>query len=247
MNNKDIFEDFLETEVYEKIKKSYNIIFTSMVGSRRYGIEDEFSDFDILIFVDDSKVEGGYYYNRHYLKHKDGIRCHWYIKDIKAHWFDFYFYNMFLYSDILIGENPVKKIENQKKYDKFRGLIEGHEKDFLEMSIYQNITKSNYFKIPIKEGEINEENATKHFYRIIMIWEIYNERFDELDKDFITKLKRIRWLDKEYKKTEEYQKLKDKAYDLIVEINEHFKNYDESNIEEVEKMILDFYKEIKEV
>ena len=162
-----------------------------LVGSRAFGLVDEKSDFDFLIFVKEKNVEFHNYYLQHYLMHEDGYRAHWYCfsEEVISSPYYGYFWALSMYSHPEENVFIVNKEEYKKYYkQKEKILLDTYEKEVL---------MPGHFIRDFKNIEIiPKEMYSKHIYRYLLGWYwIKHKTLTEEQKSWLKILKRIRWIE----------------------------------------------------
>lgn len=212
-----ILKDFLETDIFDQYKKNNEVIFVMLVGSRAFGLIDERSDFDFLIFVKENNAEFHNYYLEHFLIHEEGHRVHWYCfsEDVINSSYYGYFWAMSMYSHPEENVFIIDEKEYQKYYkEKEKILLETYKREVLNPDHYLR----HFRNIEI----IPEEIYSKHLYRYLTGWYwIKYKTLTEEQKSWLKILKRIRWI-------ENFNNLyKKELQETLLEIQESIKYFDQ--------------------
>lgn len=227
----EFIKAFKDTSYYQKLFDSHEVLGIYLAGSMCTGVTDERSDYDITIitldgedYIDASKYE--------YLMYKDK-KVHWYYRSIK-NLFDgkhsdskVYVGTMLLRNireDLIIYENPKYSDMLHKLYD-----IKDRLSDLGMYRLYE--VWKDYVDDVLNEGKVLEKHHTKYLYHLCLA--SYYLMGEEPDKDFLRKIKRIRW-----------QPVSDEYKSLAVERLRVYKDYIESNPIEVVNTFDDLYKEV---
>ena len=214
MNIKEFIEEFKNITYYKELFKDDNILFAYISGCNLINITDEYSDIDIVI-VTSGNV------NKELDKHINygDIHVHWYYKDVK---------NFFLELDNLpksyIQGNVLFKYYNDdfllyknNKYEKEISYLISKKDIISNLSIYKHFYRNiNLINTIINERGIKKDLYTKHIYHITYSYYILNNL--PLDKDFLTKVKRMRYEDIDYE-------CKNKVIQTIINLSNHIKKY----------------------
>ena len=189
MNN--ILKDFLETEVFKKLEEINDVICVLIGGSIAFGIVDERTDYDIIIYTKGKPNNLNNYYDRHYMIHNNGSKLHWYIQgdeilQVPKHGL---WWVMAMHSH---QQNQVW-IKNQEEYQKTK------EKNWerLLQSFKLEIETENSLLYKFKDVEkITENFYSKDIYRWLTCWYwIKHGSLTEKQITWLKTLKRIRWIE----------------------------------------------------
>lgn len=220
-------EAFKNTSYYQKLFESHEILAIHIMGSMCVGITDERSDYDIAIFtlggehIDVSEYE--------YLMY-NGKKVHWYYFPIES-LFDLQYGGELkilcpiqlrnIREDLVIYENP-------KYVDMLHSIYKIKDK-ISTMAMYRFFeAQQDYIDGVLNEGRVLAKHHTKYLYHLCLA--SYYLTGEEIDKDFLRKLKRIRW-----------QPVPDEYKNLAVERLKIYKNYIEQNPLDVDCILKKLY------
>lgn len=210
-----ILEDFLETDVYKNYELEHKIYFVMLVGSTAFGLRDERSDYDVLIFVNNQDSYLKDYYKSHYLIHKDGARLHWFVSDETIINFPYYRYvwSMAIYLHNKENVFVINKEKYEEFYDKKEELLLNSFKDEI-------LDNTSYIKSLENKKEIEKASYSKHLYRYLAGWYLIKyKEFTEKQLNWLKILKRMRWI-------EDFDKLyKEELQETLLEIQESIRYF----------------------
>lgn len=185
----EFIEAFKNTPYYQKLFESREVLAIYVMGSRSVGIIDERSDYDLVIITLDGEYLDASDYR--YLVY-NGKKVHWYYFPIEI-LFDLHFGRepkilcpiqlRNICEELVIYENP-------KYIDILHSLYRNKDKMSL-MAMYRFFeAQQGYINEVLNEGRILEKHHTKYLYHLCVA--SYYLTGEELDKDFLRVLKRIR-------------------------------------------------------
>lgn len=218
----EFIEAFRQTSYYRQIIEREGIVAVLIGGSRALGLADERSDYDLTVIT-----MGGEYEDvskKYYLTWR-GVKVHWYIIPIHelTKWSK---YDLLRYCGInaLRCYRPELVIYENPKYADVLQAIYDHRDEISNIGIYHFYyhEKSHIDRI-LDAGEILECHYSKRIYHLC--FSSYLITGDEIDKDFLRSIKRIRWqpVSEEYKRlaVERLRKLKEciESPDAFARIN----------------------------
>lgn len=218
----EFIEAFRQTSCYRAIIQKENVVTVYIAGSRACDAVDERSDYDIQIITTDGEYED--VSKKYYLTWR-GVKVHWYISPIHelTKWSK---YKLMRYGGInaLRYYRPELVIyENPKYADMLRALYDCRN-EISDISIYHfYYHEKRYIDRILDAGEILECHHSKRIYHLCL--SSYLITGDEVDKDFLRSIKRIRWqpVPEEYKRlaVERLRKLKEcvESPDILLRIN----------------------------
>lgn len=213
MNNAFI-EDFKKTSYYKELFESSEVLAIYILGSTCVGITDQNSDYDITILTLDGEYIDASKYK--YLMY-NGKKVHWYYFPIRS-LFDLNNGNLKILCPLQL-RNVCKDViiyENPKYIDKLHTLYA--MKDAVSTMAAYLLFKEReaYINEVLSEGHILEKHYTKYLYHLCLA--SYYLTGEEVNKDFLRVLKRIRW-----------QPVPDEYKNLAVERLKIYKTYIENN------------------
>lgn len=162
-------------------------------GSRRLGIVDDRSDYDLIVI-------------QHIITYEDkiteylmcnGKKIHWYYRQPSDYLdFDENTYQWILYSMCTTGflnEETILYVNSQYAHE-WEAILEHCNKCKEKICrLYFNKQRKRIDKI-VNQGEIREEDYTKFLYQYCVVsYVLFNEIMTEADKQLLGELKRIRW------------------------------------------------------
>lgn len=172
------------------IKENYHHIFAiRMAGSRGLEMIDDRSDYDIEVYLWDENYREQPKFNLFY-RNK---RVHWYYHNPKKWLFPRALDSFLFYSGLvdIIFLNRNNWLSCTKEGDKFFDFFHKN-KNFLSSIGCKKVLEYNYdYFERFKTTQDLLQNPTKMFYHKIKAWQILHHQ--SLDKDFLLKIKRIRW------------------------------------------------------
>lgn len=218
----EFIEAFRQTSYYRSIIERDGIVAVVMGGSRALGLADERSDYDICVITTSGELDD--VMQKHYLTWR-GVKVHLYINPIPK---------LFELSELgyfrLVGNNNMQFMssenmiyENPKYADTLQTLYD-HRNEISDISSYHfYYLEKQYIDDILDANNISEHHHSKKLYHLCV--SSYLITGDEMDKDFLLSIKRIRWqpVPEEYKRLaiERLRKLKEciESPDILLRIN----------------------------
>ena len=211
----EIINGLKNTSYWNKFIVTPNVQIAYFGGSQLTGITDENSDYDIICLIDGSEYE-----DSNYLMWRDK-KIHFIYRPIES------FENTCLNSGLqlctftqfgeLKNNNTIFLCNNEELKNRLLNKSDYLLKEGFEHLILQ---KKCIIEDIVKDSSIKEENKTKYLYHII-----YAKRKlfkEEIDKEYLKNLKRIRW-----------RKIDNKYIQMCIEDLKDISNYiKENNIKE---------------
>lgn len=215
-------EAFRQTSCYRAIVQQENVVTVFIGGSRACDIVDERSDYDLQVITTGGEYED--VSKKYYLTWR-GVKVHWYIIPIPelTKWGS---YNLMRYGGInalRCYSSRVVVYENPKYADVLQAICD-HRDEISNIGIYHFYYHAkSYIDRILDVGEILECHHSKRIYHLC--FSSYLITGDEIDKDFLRSIKRIRWqpVPEEYKRlaVDRLRKLKAcvESSDILLRIN----------------------------
>ena len=201
--------DFISSKYYQKLFDFDDVIMIYICGSRTLGCVDDRSDYDIMVVTEHKSS----YFQTEFLLYK-GIKVHWYFQCINA-----FFGNQNLTMANCIGLTGINYLNDNLviyKNSKYENIIEDLLSKKESVSYLGDILGYQHRKELIdsivSDGFISDRNKTKHLYMLCAMY--YDITKQNLDIEFLTKIKRIRW-----------QEIDEKYLQQCVDILGKFKDY----------------------
>lgn len=218
----EFIEAFRQTSYYRSIVERENVVAVYIAGSRACDTIDERSDYDIQVLTmngEDEDVSKKYYLTWR------GVKVHWYTLSIPelTKWSK---YDLMRYGGInaLRHYRPELVIYENPKYADILQAFYDHRDEISDIGIYHFYYYAKpYIDSILDAGEILECHYSKRIYHLCL--SSYLIAGDEVDKDFLRSIKRIRWqpVPEEYKQlaVERLRKLKEciESPDILLRIN----------------------------
>lgn len=237
-----ILQAFIETEVFKKYIQEYEVIFIDFGGSRRTGMIGERSDYDIVIGVKDTSVSKLHsYYKGHYFTGPNGEHIHWYLDDFKQVMSGGRFYRLMWSVSNIIRKDIDFECYNQD----IKQFFGDNAEVFLEYSLYRVVKEQIYLREILNGGYIKREQFSKNIYRFIHAWYVFlNTEITEEIKNYLLKLKRMRWLEEDYIISNEFQAFLIKAFQDLKDLDNYFSSKQENYLQESIDLLLIEYNNI---
>lgn len=188
---KEFIDAFKDTSYYKNLFKDNRVIAIYILGSRSVDITDDRSDYDLVVFTDDGTYTDASQFE--YLKYKNK-KVHWYFNPIQN-----LFYPMFSNSmrylcalqlkninkDVVIYENP--------EYSKLLQKLHEIKDELSKLAAYSLFNaKKDFIDKILAQNQITESFYSKFIYHLCCA--SYYLTGEELNKDFLRSIKRIKWL-----------------------------------------------------
>ena len=188
-----MIEELQKTSFYNELLFKEDTKIACLCGSNLIGFKDERSDFDILCICENS------------IKHREyNEYLMW--NNTKVHFIYNDFNNLFNPNtsslDIMsLTQLPNLKTNNTVFYnsnDKMLNFIIDNANEILKIGLYILYNYCNHLILEVCNNGITERTRTKYLYHIVYAKRKYLN--ENIDNDYLTKLKRIRWqeIDKSY-------------------------------------------------
>lgn len=215
-------EAFRQTSYYHTIIQKENVVAVYIAGSRAFDIVDERSDYDLQVITMDGEYED--VSKKYYLTWR-GVKVHWYTVPIpELTKYGHYDSMRYVGINALRHYRPELVIYENPKYADILQAIYDHRDEISNIGIYYfYYYAKSYIDRILDAGEILECHHSKRIYHLCIA--SYLITGDEMDKDFLLSIKRIRWqpVPEEYKRlaVERLRKLKEciESPDILLRIN----------------------------
>jgi hypothetical protein len=227
---RDFINAFKKTSYYQGLFNSSEVLLIYLAGSINVGITDGRSDYDIVILTSDSEH---IYASRYEYLLYNGKKVHWYYRSIK-HFFEADHKDSLAYIGTMLVRNIREDLiiyKNPKYSDTLQKLYE--IKDRLSaLGIYRLFeVQKAYIDEILNNGKVLEKHHTKYLYHLSLA--SYYLTGEELDKDFLRVLKRIRT-----------QSVPEEYKQLAIERLKIYKNYINSHPSNIRAGLQALYKEL---
>ena len=186
----DFISELKTCPYYDCIFNGHDVIMIYVAGSRLYGVTDSLSDYDLIVVVNEKK-----YTERNMYLTYEGKKVHWYYIPLKmilsmemeqASALNFFGNTIFGFidDDKVVYENPnYKNTISALKSEKYNIGLMG------VATFYNSQTK--HVEAVLSAGTVEKEQCSKLLSHLCVA--SYFVLGEEIGKDFITSVKRIRW------------------------------------------------------
>ena len=220
---KKFIKDLTSSKFYHKLFETDEVLMIWVGGSRIFKCVDDYSDYDIVVLTRDTCD----HHAKEYLRYHGENKVHWYFNCI-----DTYFNPIgivlsdyialtqlnYIYDDAIIYKNSeyINLIDDFLSKQKLVARLG----DILGYQYRKELIES-----VVSDGFISDRNKTKHLYMLCAMY--YDITKQNLDIEFLTKIKRIRWqeIDEKYLK---------QCVDILGKFKDYMQNIDID--EEVKKI-----------
>lgn len=220
---KKFIEDLTSSKFYHRLFETDEVLMIWVGGSRIFKCVDDYSDYDIVVLTKSTNE----HHAKEYLRYHGESKVHWYFNCIGTYFnpigivlADYVALTQlnYIYNDVIVYKNPkyidlIDDFLSKQKLVARLGDILGfqHSKNLIDSIVY--------------DGFISNKNKTKHLYMLCAMY--YDITGQDLDREFLTKIKRIKWqeIDEKYSR---------QCVDILGKFKDYMQNIDVD--EEVKKV-----------
>lgn len=164
-----------------------------LCGSRRLGIVDERSDYDLVVLQ--HNTPSNYEINEYLIC--DGKKIHWYYRQAQDYWncnVETHIWTLYDICTMSLLTNDAILFVNTRYADEWERIVQFClDNNAPACKLYFDKSRTRIEKI-VAQGEIREEDYSKFLYQYCVVSHIMlNQQMTVRDKQLLGELKRIRW------------------------------------------------------